>query len=380
MNLPINLEAVAEPAPTPSDSLALHDAVIPPTLVNGIFDLADRYNLRSDRWLSGTTLTREILTLPDTRLSFAQASSILHRALHELPAGPNGIHIGSRDVLVHWGVLGFAMRSCDSIGEAFAMGLELHQACGSLMDYSVDFDEGEFSLRIAGRITDQKLLPFLYEEACASTVTMARCLLGSGWTPFRIEFPYPRPPFADFYSKFFRCPIRFDSVSTRIYFPSDILSEKIPTSCPAQVPAALRIARELAAADDHSVDIVTAVEGVLRQNLKQPATMAFVAKQLRISERTLHRRLSDSGKKFGQIRDLVRMERATTLLRESDLPIGLIGEAVGFSDGREFRRAYRRWTGQSPSIQRGTSERPPVRIPSTFETFLHPAVRDTEVF
>jgi AraC-like DNA-binding protein len=80
--------------------------------------------------------------------------------------------------------------------------------------------------------------------------------------------------------------------------------------------------------------------------------MGEVADRLHITERTLRRRLADSGYRFGEVRDRVRRQRATLLLRESDQPIGVIAAEVGFSDGREFRRAYARWTGKPPSAER----------------------------
>ena len=35
-----------------------------------------------------------------------------------------------------------------------------------------------------------------------------------------------------------------------------------------------------------------------------------------------------------------------------ELPIAQVGASVGFRDAREFRRAFKRWTGTTPSAMR----------------------------
>ncbi|MDP7703093.1 AraC family transcriptional regulator [Mycobacterium sp. TY815] len=338
--------------PSPAGA-ALQDAVIPPSVVTGVLDIAEQRGVRTDVWLSGTGLTRSQLDLPATRLSFRQAISILRQALRAMPPGPIGMQVGSRDVLVSWGILGFAVRSCRSTREAVQLGLGLHQAAGTLLNYEIRFGREEFELRIIERNPDPELLPFLCEEACAATVTLMRSVHGANLAPTRIEFAYPAPAYADVYRKFFRCPLRFDAVATRLCFESGLLDRPIPTANPAQLAVAVSAARQLADPGDRRPDMVAAVEGVIRERLPQPVTATMVAERLMISERTLHRRMADAGLRFGEIRDRVRLERAAALLRESTLPIGAVARQVGYSDSREFRRAYLRWTGRTPSAERG---------------------------
>ncbi|MEL7172441.1 MAG: helix-turn-helix transcriptional regulator, partial [Pseudomonadota bacterium] len=44
---------------------------------------------------------------------------------------------------------------------------------------------------------------------------------------------------------------------------------------------------------------------------------------------------------------------AEALLREGTASIDAIATMVGFSDDRAFRRAFKRWTGETPSAYRG---------------------------
>jgi AraC-like DNA-binding protein len=77
-----------------------------------------------------------------------------------------------------------------------------------------------------------------------------------------------------------------------------------------------------------------------------------VADRLNLSTRTLHRQLKDEGSSLQQLKDAVRRDLAITLLQRSQRPLKQIAEAVGFKSEKSFIRAFRTWTGQSPSAIR----------------------------
>lgn len=68
-----------------------------------------------------------------------------------------------------------------------------------------------------------------------------------------------------------------------------------------------------------------------------------------MSGRTLRRRLTEHGLTFEALLERVRQARTLNLLGNPELSIERITEEVGYSDVRSFRRAFKRWTGLSPS-------------------------------
>jgi AraC-like DNA-binding protein len=77
--------------------------------------------------------------------------------------------------------------------------------------------------------------------------------------------------------------------------------------------------------------------------------LADVARALAVGPRTLQVKLAEEGTTFAAVADGVRRERALALLAEPDLPISVIATRTGFATPSAFTRAFRRWTGQSPS-------------------------------
>ena len=87
---------------------------------------------------------------------------------------------------------------------------------------------------------------------------------------------------------------------------------------------------------------------------KKSSPLAQIAAELNISERTLRRQLAEESTSFSAVHDRVRTERALELLQDLELTIAAVGSQIGFTDVREFRRAFKRWTGHTPSEMRGT--------------------------
>ena len=74
-----------------------------------------------------------------------------------------------------------------------------------------------------------------------------------------------------------------------------------------------------------------------------------VARRLGMSERTLHRRLADEGESFQTLVTRARQDAAESLLRSGRHSLVDVAFLTGFSDQTAFTRAFKRWTGLTPS-------------------------------
>ena len=76
-----------------------------------------------------------------------------------------------------------------------------------------------------------------------------------------------------------------------------------------------------------------------------------------MSERTLHRRLADEGASFQTIATQARREAAEALLGTTEHPLADVAFLTGFADQSAFTRAFKRWTGQTPTAYRAAGVR-----------------------
>ena len=82
------------------------------------------------------------------------------------------------------------------------------------------------------------------------------------------------------------------------------------------------------------------------------ANIDRVANELGLSRQTLYRRLKSEGITFEQLLDDLRHRLAIKLVREQQMPVKQAAWRLGFSDPAAFSRAFKRWTGTSPSYAR----------------------------
>lgn len=73
-----------------------------------------------------------------------------------------------------------------------------------------------------------------------------------------------------------------------------------------------------------------------------------VARELGLSRQTLYRRLKAEGFTFEELLDAVRKRLAVRLIRDG-VAVKEAAWRLGFSDPAAFSRAFKRWTGSSPS-------------------------------
>ena len=84
-----------------------------------------------------------------------------------------------------------------------------------------------------------------------------------------------------------------------------------------------------------------------------PVRIEEVARDLGFSRQTLYRRLKAEGMTFEQLLDELRRSLALRLIRDQGLTVKDAAYRLGFSDPAAFSRAFKRWTGVSPSALRG---------------------------
>jgi AraC-like DNA-binding protein len=73
--------------------------------------------------------------------------------------------------------------------------------------------------------------------------------------------------------------------------------------------------------------------------------------------RTLHRRLAASGTNFRTLVDECRYEIARQMLEDTDADVGHIASMLDYADTSAFARAFRRWSGTTPSRWRTRDQR-----------------------
>jgi AraC-like DNA-binding protein len=77
--------------------------------------------------------------------------------------------------------------------------------------------------------------------------------------------------------------------------------------------------------------------------------LSAVARELRLSDRTLQRRIIDDGATFRQLLLEARQELAREYLNRPEMDVKEVAFLLGYEDSNSFYRAFRTWEGTTPS-------------------------------
>lgn len=338
----------------PGTEARLTAAVIPTNMLCNLAQLAREQQLDCTPWFKGMRLDPQEMNDPTTRVSYRQAAEVLARALPALGRPDLGLVIGMRQDIGNFGLLGLAMKTASTFGEAVLLGMTYQRTTGAMLDIDTDTEgEGEVAMTAHAPLPRPELLAFLCEEMFASSLMVARELVGDAFRPLRLELSYPAPAYIDRYRALFQCELQFERPRNAMVIGSEWMQFKFPTYNPVNARQVLELCRrQLADLGSAQGELAETVERYLRQHLGENPPLAAIASAMHLSERTLRRQLAADGISFSRMHDRIRTARALELLHQQGLTIGQVGSQVGFADAREFRRAFKRWTGRTPSEAR----------------------------
>jgi len=148
--------------------------------------------------------------------------------------------------------------------------------------------------------------------------------------------------------------VELGAETTGFSLPASAADHPLPGADDLLVATATQLAEVALAAAPRRGSFATAVASRIEAQLGagNAPSAEEVADGLRMSARTLQRRLDDEGARFSAITDAVRERLARRLLADPALGLGEIAYRSGFTDLATFSRAFKRWTGLPPGAYR----------------------------
>jgi len=188
----------------------------------------------------------------------------------------------------------------------------------------------------------------------ASAVKALRTIIGAQWNPSMVHLALRRPSVIEPYRRFFRAPVLFDQREYAIMFPSSVLDAPRAGGDPrlAEFVFERLCALEREAPRDLVGQVRHAIESQL---LRGECDVVHVAGMFSVHRKTLHGYLQEFGTSFEALLDEIRSALAIRMLDHTNLPMGEIAGALGYSNQAALTRAFRRWHGQSPRAWRNKS-------------------------
>lgn len=311
--------------------------------------------------LEGTGLTHEQLEAHTTKVSYRQIDAVIRNALRLTRKGGLGLRVGNRMKITAYGMYGYALLSSPTRAAARDFAARYIRVVGPFCDFTVDYpDEGVVTTLqpLHWPNPNDDVHRFAIEFALSAHLQVTRDRLGSDFSFSRVEVDYPRPAYAAAYAERFNCPILFDQAVCAYAHARD--EGPIALADMRTHAMAREICEQVLDEINQAGGVASDIRRILIQQPGRFPSIAAVAQQLGLHPRALRRKLEAEGASYRDLLAELRMRLAIEYLRKTQMTNEDIAGRLGYSDAANFRHAFIRWTGKSPSdFRRGERSPPP---------------------
>jgi len=328
--------------------LGFTDPVIPTSYAAELVKLVESRAPDADV-LEGTGIVPAMLASPKARVSFAQLARLMRNALALTGDAALGLDYGRHIHVGGLGMVGYAAMSARDLEGAIGVAVRYHRVLVPHVSLRLEIDGDRAALVVEDQIPMGTLKPFVMESVLSCIASMAGFITGVTLPRRNVRLDYAAPPHASRYAEVFGDDVAFGAPQCSLGFATSALSLPLVYASGATA----RMAEEQCAA---LLSPMLGYDGVVRRvrNLLQARAGSFpdvreLARTLQTSERSLRRALNEHGTNYQSLLDEARRNLAMEYLSSTRVPVEDIARSVGFGSSRSFRRAFRRWTGKSPS-------------------------------
>jgi AraC-like DNA-binding protein len=196
------------------------------------------------------------------------------------------------------------------------------------------------------------LYRFIVEMQMGIILSLMRDVMGASFSPKEVALAFSKPDDFGLAKHLKECEIAFGRPVNEFIFDARWLDASAKLGDRTTYALVESLCDRLIAEMSQLTGVAGEVRAVLLQDLGRQPSLTAVAGRLKISERTLRRRLAQQGVSFRSLLDELRAQLAVRYLRETSMTNDDVAIAIGFRDPATFRHAFRRWTGRSPGAFR----------------------------
>ena len=337
------------------------EKIYPVAKIAVVFDALADEGVPTEEALARVRLSKAAMSSPAVRVSLNQILDCYGFAAAHARDRHFAYRTGLRFHVSAYGMYGFAILSSMNYRQTMQFAMQYHQLATPLAEIRFSEQDGCGIWRvrpISNPRVDARLYKFIVELQFGIILSLHRDVMGHSFGAREFHATYAAPDDAAGYSGMFGAAVSFGEAGDDLMFDAgwldgtprlgnEITYATIVSLCDAQINQFAQ-----------SRGAVGKVRQFLMMNLLRQTRFDDVAKNLNMTARTLRRRLSEENTSFRLLVDELRRDIAIQYLRDPDLTVEDIAEALGFSDAANFRHAFRRWTKAAPQEFRNAGRRP----------------------
>jgi AraC-like DNA-binding protein len=210
---------------------------------------------------------------------------------------------------------------------------------------------GEASLQLLTR-TPIAFRSNILEAVVFLSIRFLSWLIGQQIVPRKISFDFEVMDDGE-YAGLFSCPVFYGQERTEILFDERYLDMPLIQN-PLSLSKFLRSSlQELIDGDIDNASLNARIRSIISKEFGNNfPDFTLVCERLNMTPQTLRRRLKEENTSYQEIKDNIRKDASVYYLSKPELTIDEIAMLMGFSEASSFHRAFKKWTGKTPSVFR----------------------------
>jgi AraC-like DNA-binding protein len=280
--------------------------------------------------------------------------SLLAQAVQSTADPETPLKVGASFKIRHLGLVGHVLMSCSTLDDVWKQAHRYVRLLGDVGGPRLVHRRKVSQLHLQWR-TDEPPPPAMQQIFLAASASLGRWLTDRPDLIFDACFQMKRPRHVSEYTRLFRGELLFGQRETKLIFPTSYLELPVASANPLAMKIveaqAQTMLREMQKNENYGeqTDLVSSVMFALNHGMPiGRVTLTEVAPLLRLSRRTLQRRLTEGGVTFLEILERARRTRAETLLGDPSISLAEVAFMLGYTEQSTFQQAFKRWTGATP--------------------------------
>lgn len=282
-----------------------------------------------------------------------QLNSLWKNAAH-LTADPLfGYHFGESAQLAALGVIGQIIQSSNTVGDALAKGSVFVTLITDMFTVTTKHNGFSFTLELSADKQKIKEYPHIYHHMegylMVFVIHEMNGLLLEKIKPLQVQLP-ELPKNTKEYERMFRCQSIEKGNNYLLSFSSSILEIPIlSANYSLQQMLLQKLSIVLPEKETSALWQNKIYHHLLANSYLHTLSLEDVAANFNTSARSLQRKLKDEGITYLEIVDSVKKNLAINYLENGNHQIKDIAYTLGYNGQSAFNKAFKRWTGESPS-------------------------------
>lgn len=299
--------------------------------------------------LQGTSLTPEEYLKKEGYINWGDQHRIIENVLSFTNDPDLGLKVGQYYPLSTHGIGGVAAMASATLIEAIEVFIEYYPVRVQFLEVALAKTDSELLYSIELLVEQDHVGKFLTDTVLISMYSMLTTLIGYEVEDIGIDVMFEKPNNHEEYAK---------CLPGKIQYARDKMQFRIPIRY-GNVQISTHDSRTLLWAQQQGQPVLQGllshrnytkrVQAILREHLGTILSQEVVANELHVSGSTLARKLREEGTCFRSVVESEHQYMANHYLRNTDMTIEEIGEALGYFDTSSFRRAFKKWFGVPPS-------------------------------